>query len=380
MDQDLMQRAKRGDTEAQFALAMEHANAGQARDALTWMTKAADGGAMIAEAQLGIWQLLGMVAERNTREGLKRIRKAARAGDDISCLLLSGLNAMGILAPQDWTAARDWLIEAARLGNVRALTQLSLLLPEDFAGREAFALKAAASGYAPAAGLFDVSKMEASDLDAAKAALNLAQIAAVPIDTTTERDGPRLQTARGFLPEPWCRYIRALAEPLLVPSDVHNAALGRTVLGVRTSSHMAFGAADTDPLLAIVSHRIARWTATHVACGEHTTVLRYRPGEEYRRHVDYFDPAIPTIWAEAQRAGQRELTVLVWLNDDFGGGETEFPLADFRFRGQTGDALAFWNVLPDGAPDRRTTHAGLPVQSGEKWLISKWIRARAQEP
>jgi prolyl 4-hydroxylase len=167
---------------------------------------------------------------------------------------------------------------------------------------------------------------------------------------------------------------------LLVPSDVHNAALGRTVLGVRTSSHMAFGAADTDPLLAIVSHRIARWTETHVASGEHTTVLRYRPGEEYRRHVDYFDPAIPTIWAEAQRAGQRELTVLVWLNDDFAGGETEFPLADFRFKGRTGDALAFWNVLPGGAPDRRTTHAGLPVLSGEKWLISKWVRARAQEP
>ncbi len=29
---------------------------------------------------------------------------------------------MGTLVPQDWDAARDWLVEAARLGNLRALT------------------------------------------------------------------------------------------------------------------------------------------------------------------------------------------------------------------------------------------------------------------
>jgi hypothetical protein len=194
------------------------------------------------------------------------------------------------------------------------------------------------------------------------------------------RNAPRIETARAFLPASWCRYIRAVAEPMLVPADVYNVTQGRSVQSVRTSAHMAFGAAGTDPLLAIVSHRMAQWTHTHVTCGENTTVLRYRPGEEYRRHVDFFDPAIPSIWAEAERAGQRSITVLVWLNDDFEGGETEFPLLGLKFKGRTGDALAFWNVTPDGAPDRQTVHAGLPVTRGEKWLISKWIRERAQDP
>lgn len=352
---DLTRLAASGDPAAQFELAMRYAGGGQAREAVAWMTKAADGGAMLAEAQLGIWQLLGTVTERNTREGLKRIRRAARAGDDIACLLLAGLNAMGTIAPQDWNAACDWLIEAARHGNERARTQLSLLLPDDFAGRDT------------------------PDFERAKTVLDLGKLAAAG---SAERasDAPRIETVRGFLPVAWCDYIRTLAEPMLVPADVHNAAEGRSVQGVRTSAHMAFGAADTDPLLAVVSHRIAQWTQTHVACGEHTTVLRYRPGEEYRRHVDFFDPAIPSIWAEAERAGQRSITVLVWLNDDFDGGETEFPLLGRKFKARTGDAIAFWNVTPDGAPDRQTVHAGLPVTRGEKWLISKWIRARAQDP
>jgi prolyl 4-hydroxylase len=58
------------------------------------------------------------------------------------------------------------------------------------------------------------------------------------------------------------------------------------------------------------------------------------------------------------------------------GGETEFPYLRQRFRGRKGDALFFWNVLPDFSPDARTLHAGLPPSSGEKWLFSQWVRAR----
>ncbi|MGZ6007538.1 MAG: hypothetical protein ACXWKS_08780, partial [Rhizomicrobium sp.] len=72
------------------------------------------------------------VAAKNPQEGLTRIDRAARSGDDIACLLRAGLSAMGTLVPHDWDAARDWLVEAARLGNLRALTQLSLLLPESY--------------------------------------------------------------------------------------------------------------------------------------------------------------------------------------------------------------------------------------------------------
>ena len=67
-------------------------------------------------------------------------------------------------------------------------------------------------------------------------------------------------------------------------------------------------------------------------------------------------------------------TLLIYLNDGFEGGETHFPLTGLRFKGRKGDALLFHNVLPGGAPDPITLHAGLAPARGEKWLFSQWIR------
>ena len=54
----------------------------------------------------------------------------------------------------------------------------------------------------------------------------------------------------------------------------------------------------------------------------------------------------------------------------------EFPQLGKRFKGRRGNALFFWNVEPDGTPDKRTVHAGLPPTRGEKWMLSQWIRER----
>ena len=69
-------------------------------------------------------------------------------------------------------------------------------------------------------------------------------------------------------------------------------------------------------------------------------------------------------------------TFLVFLNEDFEGGETEFPKAGIAFRGRTGDGLFFANVTRDGRPDPLTLHAGRPPTRGEKWILSQWIRER----
>jgi prolyl 4-hydroxylase len=73
---------------------------------------------------------------------------------------------------------------------------------------------------------------------------------------------------------------------------------------------------------------------------------------------------------------QRVLTMLVYLNVGYGGGETRFTHAGLTFAGKLGDGLLFRNAQPGGAPDPGTEHAGLPVLSGEKFLASRWIRER----
>jgi hypothetical protein len=85
---------------------------------------------------------------------------------------------------------------------------------------------------------------------------------------------------------------------------------------------------------------------------------------------------IEVVFHRRSRAAGR--TCLTWLNDDYEGGETEFPRIGFRHRGRTGGAMLFLNVTPDRGPDPLTLHAGLPPTRGHKWLLSQWVRDRAQ--
>jgi prolyl 4-hydroxylase len=107
---------------------------------------------------------------------------------------------------------------------------------------------------------------------------------------------------------------------------------------------------------------------------EPPTMLHYKPGETFQPHYDFLDDTKPGLSNEIAQNGQRVLTFLLYLNESFDGGETEFPLIDVRYKGNKGDALCFWNVMADGSPDRRTLHAGLPPTRGEKWLLSQWVR------
>ena len=77
---------------------------------------------------------------------------------------------------------------------------------------------------------------------------------------------------------------------------------------------------------------------------------------------------------QIRRQGQRVATVLIYLNENYAGGETDFPELAWRFKGKTGDALCFWNADMDGRPAPRSLHAGIPPVGGEKWVFSQWIR------
>jgi len=79
---------------------------------------------------------------------------------------------------------------------------------------------------------------------------------------------------------------------------------------------------------------------------------------------------------EITENGQRIITFLIYLNDDYSGGETVFPELDIRHKGQIGEGLFFVNALANGASDLRTLHAGAPPLNGEKWIVSQFIRNR----
>ena len=90
-------------------------------------------------------------------------------------------------------------------------------------------------------------------------------------------------------------------------------------------------------------------------------------------------PDSPPLAREIAAKGQRVATVLVYLNDDYQDGETDFPELNWRFKGRKGDALWFWNVDAQGRPAAGALHAGIAPGNGEKWLLSQWIRQESAQ-
>jgi prolyl 4-hydroxylase len=198
-------------------------------------------------------------------------------------------------------------------------------------------------------------------------------------ETRALRDSPRLVTCPEFLPYAVCGYLMQRAAPKLVPAQVNDASgRGLKLDAMRTNTTAVFTLLDCDLVMQLTRLRIASAAGVPFDALEPVEVLHYNAGEAYRPHVDFFHPSLPNFAEEMRVKGQRVKTCLVYLNEDLEGGETEFPRIGVKFRGRAGEALIFENVLPNGTGDMNTLHTGLPPTRGEKWLLSQWMRSKAQ--
>lgn len=249
--------------------------------------------------------------------------------------LLSGI---GLNAPHDPPLAMERLRAAARLGHETARTSLALLDAEP-GGLEAW---------------FQPPRPR----------------------VVCER--PHILLVDGFVSPAVCDWLRSRAEPFLKRAEIYDpvSGVGRPD-PVRTNTAYVFDLEATDLVLVLVRERIARLAGLPVQGLEPTQGLRYEPGQKFDWHVDFLDPAVSGHRDDLARSGQRIATCLIWLNDDYEGGETAFEAGGRRFRGRKGDAILWANVTPNGEPDPQTRHAGTPPTSGEKWVLSQWLRARA---
>ena len=183
---------------------------------------------------------------------------------------------------------------------------------------------------------------------------------------------PQLVVLGGLLSEQECDEMIELARPELQRSTtVEPDSGGDMVHPDRTSFGMGFRRGE-HPLCRRIESRIARlldWPLDH---GEGLQVLNYGPGAQYKPHHDYFDPAMPGSDVLLRRGGQRVASVVMYLNTPERGGATLFPEAHFEVAAVKGNAVFFSYDRPH--PMTRTLHAGAPVQAGEKWILTKWLR------
>ena len=104
--------------------------------------------------------------------------------------------------------------------------------------------------------------------------------------------------------------------------------------------------------------------------------IKYDVGGEYIPHHD-FDVDLNNRHNKIRLAisgGLRLKSIIIYLNDDFEGGHTFFKHLDISIKPKTGMMLFFKYDSKYRHQNFRTLHAGLPVESGTKYIISAFIR------
>ncbi len=185
---------------------------------------------------------------------------------------------------------------------------------------------------------------------------------------------PRVIVFGGLLDASECDALVSLARASIAPSQTFNLDTGSDELHEGRSSHGMFLDRGANTLCRDIEARIAALLDWPVENGEGLQILRYGPGAQYKPHHDYFDPARPGTPRILERGGQRVASVVIYLNTPASGGATTFPDVNLEVMPVKGNAVFFSYDRPHAMT--RTLHGGAPVNEGEKWVATKWLRER----
>jgi prolyl 4-hydroxylase len=173
---------------------------------------------------------------------------------------------------------------------------------------------------------------------------------------------------RNFLTKEECDEIIKLAENQMKPATT----LGQHIEGYRVAETTWL---DDDSIsVSTYRQKVSELVKIPVENMEKLHIVRYEIGGEYKNHQDFFHPGESYYDEQIKKGGQRLLTTIIYLNDEFTGGETDFPELNTRVKPELGKLITWQNLDENRNPLYNTLHAGLPVISGTKYIATIWIR------
>lgn len=123
-----------------------------------------------------------------------------------------------------------------------------------------------------------------------------------------------------------------------------------------------------------IDQKIAAALGINTSHSEGIQAQRYEVGQQFKEHTDFFESGTEEFAKYGVPKGNRTWTFMIYLNDTPKGGGTDFPKIGRTFYPKKGTAV-IWNSLnADGTPNRYSAHHGMPVEEGEKIVITKWFR------
>lgn len=406
---ELQAAAESGAADQAFAFALALADAQRMDDAQRWFLRAAEAGHVEAQIEYARIRLYGIAGAPAPQAATQWLLRAEQAGHPAATELLVQIALGGVAVPRDGRI-NERLHRAVQADFPPALLTAAIHFgrkphPDDQSLCMQLLERAASRGSAIAAMLMaerlahgegcEAQPETAEDLwtqlmangaqrlpdftlpppvsgDRLPRQLLIEEVLSPPAARLLSTQ-PRVSVIDRLFSADECRLLIASARPHLHDSQTADPLTGVPyTLPVRTSSEASF-----DPLIESSALRLAQLRMTAAAGidlphAEQLTVLRYLPGQQYRPHRDYLPPG--TLRMDRPHAGNRIRTVCVYLNAVQAGGATEFPVPGLRIDPLPGRAVIFDNLTHDGSPDTDSLHAGAPVDAGEKWLATLWIR------
>ena len=306
---------------------------------------------LAAMTELGHRLLVGDRAPKSARHALPMLVEAGQGGDGRALARLASLTAAGAYVKQDWQQAMALLAQAATAGDTAAQGQLLCLQPPD-------------GTYADWPGI------------ASQVPLNF-WLNAAPRQTLHDK----VYRMPAMVPPKVCEWLIRRAQGRLQPALVYDSVSHENqVHEMRTNTMALFDWSTFDVVQFLVQSRMSRTCGYPMQHFEAPMILRYEVGQQITPHFDFIDAQAADYAQQIREQGQRMITFLLYLNNDYEGGETTFPELGIVHRGSTGDGLYFINAHQDLSPDRSMLHTGSPPTAGEKWIITQFIVSRQLRP
>lgn len=179
-----------------------------------------------------------------------------------------------------------------------------------------------------------------------------------------------LRTIDNFLNKEECKQIIELIDQKNHKSTVANQDYTGYEEGSRNSSTSFLD--PNNELVKDILKRIGQELNLDIKLAEGIQGQLYEPGQYFKPHHDWFSGL--DLEKHCKHTGNRTHTLMIYLNEGFEGGKTDFPNIQFTAEPKTGRAVTWNNLKKDGSGDPDALHEGQTVTKGKKYIITSWWR------
>jgi prolyl 4-hydroxylase len=178
------------------------------------------------------------------------------------------------------------------------------------------------------------------------------------------------ETVRNFITKEEADYILTNSMDKFSPSVVYG---NNVVEKIRKSNTVWLS--KHDPIIKNIVQRVCDKCNIPFKNAEHLQVVKYDPDGYYKGHHDTISDDEPESRSFLSHGGHRIITMLIYLNDEFEGGETAFINLKKKVKPPKYSGVLFYSLDKKGEHCHPfSLHAGRTVLSGNKYVANIWLR------